>query len=172
MRMNNDDRWTRGSIKIHNDISGRLFYRSIVATIVQVACGLPKWQRVKKKNARMHTHTKMMCRGKKKHLQFNGAVRGVKATHFLCIFACSNFDLVSNAIKSDYEQRECALWINHFSSKHIRGLFDSVNWERARSASCFGDFEKLSIVEKMTNNGRFIMDVNYSLIHTQTHGGY
>lgn len=53
MRMNNDDRWTRGSIKIHNDISGRLFHRS---TIAQVACGLPKWQRVEKKCTHVHAH--------------------------------------------------------------------------------------------------------------------
>lgn len=105
---------------------------------------------------------------KKKHLQFNGAVRCVKATRFLCMFARPNFDLVSDAIKDDYEQRECALWINHFPSIHIRGLFDSVNWERARSASCFGDFEKPSNVEKMTNSGRFIIEVNHALIYKRT----
>lgn len=111
----------------------------------------------------------MTCRRKKKYLQFNEAVRRVKTTRFLCTFARPNFDLVSDAIKDDYEQRKCALWINHFLPIHIRGLFDSINRECARSASC-DDFEKPSNVQKMTNSGQFIMEINHSLI--QTHDGY
>lgn len=88
-------------------------------------------------------------------------------TCFLCMFARPNFDLVSNAIKGDYEQRECALWINHFPYTHSRIIrFCKLRTRDQRVISVI--FEKPSNVKKMTNSGRFIIEVNHALIYKRT----